>query len=281
MNDVEMEKVIRRAIEEDIGSGDITTDNIIEEHNNGIGVVVAKEEAVVAGLKVAEKVFDEIDSELKFERKKDDGDVVKRGDVAATVTGEIRSILKAERLALNFLQRMSGIATKTRRYVEEVQGYDVRIVDTRKTTPTLRALEKWSVRIGGGHNHRMGLYDAVLIKDNHIESAGSIGEAVERVKGKIPHTAKIEVEVESIDDMKEALNSGVDVIMLDNMSLEDMKRSVDILEEEDEDDVMIEASGGITLKNVQRVAETGVDVISVGALTHQIGSVDIGLDLEF
>lgn len=278
MNEVEMERIIRRAIDEDIGSGDITTDNIIDEDEKGRGVIAAKEDAVVAGLEVAEKVFKEIDPELEFEEKKDDGDRVKEGEVLAEVKGNVGSILKSERLALNFLQRMSGIATKTRRYVDEVEGYEVRIVDTRKTTPTLRSFEKEAVRLGGGHNHRMGLYDAVLIKDNHIASAGSIGEAVKRVEGKLSHTAKIEVEVESIGHVKEALKTAVDVIMLDNMSLEDMKRSVELVR--DKSDVIIEASGGITLENVRKVAKTGVDVISVGALTHHIESVDIGLDLE-
>lgn len=278
MNENKIEKVIKRAIDEDIGCGDITTDNIIDEDEVGKGVIVTKEEAVVAGLEVVKKVFQEIDPEINFDVKKSDGHRVKKDDVLAVVTGDIRSILKAERLALNFLQRMSGIATKTRRYVDEIEGYDARIVDTRKTTPTLRVFEKMAVRIGGGHNHRMGLYDAVLIKDNHIESAGGISEAVESVKGKIPHTTKIEVEVESIDDVKEALNSGIDVIMLDNMDLEEMKRSVNLIR--DKSDVLIEASGGITLKNVQEVAKTGVDLISVGALTHHIESIDMSLDLR-
>jgi len=276
MNDIEVKKVIRRAIEEDIGTGDITTDNMIENGRKVEGVITVKEKSVVAGLKVAELVFKEIDSEVKFEHMKNDGDLVKEGDKIASVWGEISSILKGERLALNFLQRMSGIATKTRKYVDRVKDYDVRVTDTRKTTPTLRDFEKRAVSLGGGHNHRMGLYDAVLIKDNHIKSVGTIGESIERVRGKIPHTTKIEVEVESIEGVKEALDNDVDIIMLDNMSLEDMERAVKLIG----GNAISEASGSITLENIEEVAKTGVDVISVGALTHQIESIDIGLDVK-
>jgi len=276
MNDIKVKKVIRRAVEEDIWVGDITTDNIIEKNKMGKGVIVVKEKAVIAGLKVAELVFREIDSDLKFEHVKNDGELVNEGDKIAVVQGDIRSILKGERLALNFLQRMSGIATKTRKYVDEISEYDVRVVDTRKTTPTLRYFEKKAVRAGGGYNHRMGLYDGVLIKDNHIKSAGSIGEAIEKAKEKIPHTIKIEVEVESIKGVKEALEKEADIIMLDNMSSEEMKRSVEMIG----DRAISEASGGITLENIEEVAKTGVDIISVGALTHQIESIDIGLNLK-
>ncbi|MFW6064484.1 MAG: carboxylating nicotinate-nucleotide diphosphorylase [Candidatus Natronoplasma sp.] len=276
MNAIEIEEVIKRAIDEDIGSGDITTENIIEGDKKGEGVMIAKEKGVVAGLEVAEKVFEMIDKSLKFEAKKDDGEEVKKGEILAVIRGDIESILKAERLALNFLQRMSGIATKTRRYVDKVRGYDVRVTDTRKTTPTLRYFEKWAVRLGGGHNHRMGLYDAVLIKDNHIKSAGGIGEAIGRILEKIPHTTKIEVEVESISGVKEALKNKADIIMLDNMSLEIMEKSVELIG----DSAVTEASGGITLENIEEVAKTGVDVISVGALTHHIESIDIGLDIK-
>jgi len=276
MNDIRVKKVIRRAIEEDIGTGDITTDNIIEKSKNGTGSIIVKEKTVIAGLKVAELVFKEIDSEVKFEHMKDDGDRVEAGKKIALVKGKISSILKGERLALNFLQRMSGIATKTSKYVDKVKDYDVRVTDTRKTTPTLRYFEKKAVRLGGGHNHRMGLYDAVLIKDNHIKAVGNTGEAVEKVREKIPHTTKIEVEVESIEEVEEALENEADIIMLDNMSLEDMKRAVKLIG----DSAISEASGGITLENIEEVAKTGVDVISVGALTHQIESTDIGLDVR-
>ncbi len=276
MNDIRVKKVIRRAIEEDIGTGDITTDNIIEKSKNGTGSIIVKEKTVIAGLKVAELVFKEIDSEVKFEHMKDDGDRVEAGKKIALVKGKISSILKGERLALNFLQRMSGIATKTSKYVDKVKDYDVRVTDTRKTTPTLRYFEKKAVRLGGGYNHRMGLYDAVLIKDNHIKAVGTLGEAVEKVREKIPHTTKIEVEVESIEEVEEALENGADIIMLDNMSLEDMKRAVKLIG----DSAISEASGGITLENIEEVAKTGVDVISVGALTHQIESTDIGLDVK-
>jgi len=276
MNELVVKKVIKRAIEEDIRTGDITTDNILEESKKGKGLITVKEKAVVAGLKVAELVFKEIDPKIKFEHIENDGDLVKKGERIALIRGDLRSILKSERLALNFLQRMSGIATKTRKYVDKVKDYDVIVTDTRKTTPTLRYFEKWAVSLGGGRNHRMGLYDAVLIKDNHIKAVGNIDEAVEKVREKIPHTIKIEVEVESIDGVKEALENEVDIIMLDNMDLEMMKDSVKLIG----DNAISEASGGITLENIEEVAKTGVDVISIGALTHQIESIDIGLDVK-
>ncbi|MFW6196425.1 MAG: carboxylating nicotinate-nucleotide diphosphorylase [Thermoplasmatota archaeon] len=275
MNEMKIRKIVRDATEEDIGTGDITTDNIVDESEKGKGIIRVKEKSVVAGLKVAEMVFNKIDPELEFIYLKKDGDEVDNGTEIAEVVGEVNSILKGERLALNFLQRMSGIATNTRKYVDRIQNYETKVVDTRKTTPNLRILEKWAVRLGGGQNHRMGLYDAVLIKDNHIKAAGSIGEAVSRVKRGIPHTTKIEVEVEDIEGVKEALDNDVNIIMLDNMSLEDMNKSVGLIGKE----ALTEASGGITLDNIKNVAETGVDFISVGALTHQIRSIDISLDL--
>lgn len=276
MNEMKIRKIVRDAIEEDIGTGDITTDNIIEEGEEDKGIITVKENSVVAGLEVAEMVFKKIDPDINFKYLKKDGDEVKEHTQIAEVKGEARSILKGERLALNFLQRISGIATKTSKYVEQVKDYDTRIVDTRKTTPNLRLIEKWAVRLGGGHNHRMGLYDAVLIKDNHIKSAGGISEAISKVRDKIPHTVKIEVEVEKLKGVQEALENKADIIMLDNMSLENMAKSVDLID----DKAITEASGGITLDNVKDVAETGVDVISVGALTHQIESIDISLDLH-
>ncbi|MFO7843299.1 MAG: carboxylating nicotinate-nucleotide diphosphorylase [Bacteroidales bacterium] len=232
-----------------------------------------KENGVLAGLPIAELVFREIDDDIEFSILKDEGETVKIGEKVAEISGRTRSILKGERLALNFLQRLSGIATYTRRYVEEVEGTDAKIVDTRKTTPNLRILEKYAVRVGGGTNHRMGLYDAVLIKDNHIRSAGGVKEAIKKVE--TGHMVKIEVEVESLDDIEEALKAGTDIIMLDNMEPSEMKKAVDIIE----DSAIIEASGGIILENIREIAETGVDVISVGALTHQIRSIDISLDL--
>jgi len=271
-----MKEVISRAIDEDIGSGDITTDNIIKEREEGKGIMIAKEKGVLAGLEVSETVFDLIDPGLKFAAEKEDGELITENDVFAYVRGDIRSILKAERLALNFLQRMSGIATKTRAYVEKIKDYDAKVVDTRKTTPNLRSFEKSAVRIGGGHNHRMGLYDAALIKDNHIKSAGGIREALKKIDDEVSHIKKIEIEVESIEGVKKALEGGADIIMLDNMDLEDMERSVELIG----DKAISEASGGITLENIEEVARTGVNVISVGALTHHIESIDMSLDLE-
>ena len=275
MNEMKIRKIVRDAIEEDIGTGDITTDNTIDEDEMGKGVIKVKEKSVIAGLEVAKTVFNKIDKDLEFNYKKEDGEKVEEGNIIAEVSGKVRSILKGERLALNFLQRMSGIATKTNNYVNQVKDYDVKIVDTRKTTPNLRILEKWSVHLGGGKNHRMGLYDAVLIKDNHIKVAGGIGKAINKVKTNIPHTVKIEVEVEDLEGVKKALENDADIIMLDNMNLEDMRKAVDLIG----DDSIVEASGGINLENIEDVAETDVDVISVGALTHQIESIDISLDI--
>ncbi len=276
MNEMKIRKIVRDAIEEDIGTGDITTDNIIDVDEVGKGVIKSKEKSVIAGLAVAETVFKKIDDDIQFKYIKEDGEKVEEGTVIAEVSGKVRSILKGERLALNFLQRMSGIATKTSRYVERLKNYDTEVVDTRKTTPNLRVLEKWAVRLGGGKNHRMGLYDAVLIKDNHITAAGDIGEAISKVMDDIPHTVKIEVEVEDLDGVKAALENKADIIMLDNMDLEEMRKAVDLID----DEALIEASGGITLENIKDVAETGVGVISVGALTHQIESIDISLDIQ-
>lgn len=204
-----------------------------------------------------------------------DGDKVKVGQNLAEVKGPVREILKAERIALNFLQRLSGIASRTSRYVEAVSNYPVKIVDTRKTTPTLRILEKYAVRIGGGYNHRMGLYDAVMIKDNHITASGGITSAILKVREQLAHTIKIEVEVESLDGVREALSAGADIIMLDNMEISEMAMAVNIIDKQ----AIVEASGGITLESLVEIAATGVDIISVGALTHHIKSIDISLNL--
>ncbi|MFW6270960.1 MAG: carboxylating nicotinate-nucleotide diphosphorylase, partial [Bacillota bacterium] len=209
---------------------------------------------------------------------KKDGETVVEGDVLVEIKGSTKDILKGERTALNFLQRLSGIATRTQQYVAKIKDYSVRITDTRKTTPNLRILEKYAVTAGGGYNHRMGLYDAVMIKDNHIKAAGGIKKAVKIIKENIPHTTSIEVEVEDMNGVKETLESEVDIIMLDNMTYRKMKNAVDYIRKEDKK-MIIEASGGITLENVETVAETGVDIISIGALTHQINSLDISLDL--
>ncbi|MFW5898612.1 MAG: carboxylating nicotinate-nucleotide diphosphorylase [Candidatus Saliniplasma sp.] len=273
MNEHKVRKIVVEAIEEDLGTGDITTESLVGGRAESTAVIKFKEKGVIAGFPVLKMVFEEIDEDVKVTQFKEEGDVVEVGEEVAEIAGKTRSILSGERLALNFLQRLSGIATKTRRYVDKVKDYDVDVVDTRKTTPNLRILEKYAVRVGGGVNHRMGLYDMVLIKDNHIRSAGGVKEAVERAGSK--HSVKVEVEVESISDIDEALEAGADIIMLDNMSLNEMNKAVDLIDNR----AIVEASGGITLKNVEEAASAGVDVISVGALTHQISSIDIGLDL--
>ncbi|MFP4608173.1 MAG: carboxylating nicotinate-nucleotide diphosphorylase [Candidatus Natronoplasma sp.] len=273
MNEHRVKKIVERAVDEDLGTGDITTESVVDKEDTSHGKIIFKENGVLAGLPVAEMVFHEIDQSLDFNALREEGSEVDVGETVAKLSGKTRSILKGERLALNFLQRMSGIATNTREYVNEVEEYDVKVVDTRKTTPNLRILEKYAVRTGGGTNHRMGLYDCILIKDNHIRSIGSIEEAVEKAKKHYP--VKIEVEVESMEGVKEAVDASADIIMLDNMSIGKMKEAVEFIG----DKAVIEASGGIDLNNIESVAGTGVNIISVGALTHHIRSLDISLDL--
>ena len=261
---------------EDIGTGDITTEFIIPSNLKAKGIIKTSEEGVVAGLDIACLVFQKLDSEIIFQEKTKDGKKVARGKELAEITGPARTILKGERVALNFLQRMSGIATITSKFCQEVKDFPVRIVDTRKTTPGLRILEKYAVHMGGGYNHRFGLYDAVLIKDNHIAVAGGIKSAVNSVRKQISHTVKIEVEVENLSQLQEALEMKVDIVMLDNMSLDMMREAVNIAKGK----VLIEASGGITLDNVREVAQTGVDLISIGALTHSVKSLDISMEIK-
>lgn len=275
-NDKLIEDIIERAILEDIWTGDLTSDSLIPEADIGNGLIMAKEEGIIAGLPVAEKVFYQFSDEIVFEYLLNDGDRIEPTQEIARLRGPVREILKGERIALNFLQRLSGIATSTNKYVEKVSNYPVKIVDTRKTTPTLRILEKYAVRVGGGYNHRMGLYDAVMIKDNHIFAAGGIYRAVNKVKEQLGHTTKIEIEVENLTEVEEALRAGVDIIMLDNMDVLEMSRAVEIINNQ----AIVEASGGIILKELVEVAATGVDIISVGALTHNIKSIDISLNLE-
>ncbi len=269
-------EIIQKAILEDVGMGDITTDNLITSDQWSKGYILAKEDGIIAGLNVMQMVFNKFDRNMKFKLLFKDGDEIKAGDKIAELKGPTVAILKGERVALNFLQRLSAIATKTHHYVNLVKDFPTRIADTRKTTPTLRILEKYAVTVGGGSNHRMGLYDAVMIKDNHIVALGSISKAIETVRSKIPHTVKIEVEVENFDQVKEAVESKVDVIMLDNMSTKDMLKSVSYINGK----TIVEASGGINEKNIREVATTGVDVISIGDLTTHIESLDIGLDLK-
>lgn len=270
--------VIKGWLREDVGSGDVTTWATIPVEHDSEGVLHSKEDGIIAGLNVAELVFAVVDQDVRFRMNVQDGTAVKKGDVVARVEGRTRSILTAERLALNLLQRMSGIATKTRQFVEATAGLPVRVVDTRKTTPGHRMLEKYAVRVGGGANHRFGLYDAVMIKDNHIKASGSIRQAIERARAAIPHTMKIEVEIEHMEQLDEALQAGADIIMLDNMSNDLMRRCVAAIRAA-APHVTIEASGGVRLDTIRAMAETGVDVISVGGLTHSVQALDISLDL--
>jgi nicotinate-nucleotide pyrophosphorylase (carboxylating) len=280
---VRCEEIVRRALEEDIGSGDVTTLWIMSPTIRLYGRFLVKKAGVVAGLLVAGLVFELLDPKVCFRPLVEDGIAVFPGDVVAEVEGSGRAILSGERTALNFLQRMSGIATLTRRYVEAVAGTGAVILDTRKTAPGLRLLDKWAVRLGGGQNHRMGLYDMVLIKDNHIAAAGGITEAVERVQQErrpvapeLNSGASIEVEVKNLDELEEALALGVERIMLDNMDLATMRQAVKVTAGR----VELEASGGVTLETVAAIAATGVDYISVGALTHSPRALDISLEIE-
>ena len=240
-----LDGIIERALSEDIGRGDITTSAIVREEREGSGVFLAKESFVLAGLFVAGRVFEILDPKASFLANRGEGDEVEEGEVIAEVTGSVSSLLSGERVALNFLQRMSGIATLTRKVVELTNGYPVLILDTRKTTPGLRILEKYAVRVGGGRNHRFGLDDGVLIKDNHIKIAGGIREAISRIKQCLPHTLKIEVEVSTIAELREAIEAGADIVMLDNMSKEEIVEAVKIAEGR----VKLEVSGGVNLDN--------------------------------
>lgn len=272
-------EIIDRALDEDLASRDHTT-RLIPHDRMGRASLVAKEHGVLAGLSVAAAAFSRLDSAVETSPLLHDGDVLNPGDVIAAVQGPVGGILSAERIALNFLQRMSGIATETAKYVKAVEGLNARIIDTRKTVPGLRYLDKYAVRAGGGHNHRLNLADGVLIKDNHIASARldelSLADLVRRARESAPHTLKIEIEVETVEQAEEALNAGADIVLLDNMPPEEMRRAVTLAK----DRALTEASGGVTLDNVREIAETGVDLISVGALTHSPKALDISLDLQ-
>ena len=270
-----LNQLIDRCLEEDIGPGDITTNSVVAPDLKTTAFIKAKQDGVLAGLPVARAVFLRLDPELVFTPLVDEGTAVTAGTVLARLEGRARTILTGERLALNFLQRLSGVATLTSRLVRLVGDYPVRLVDTRKTTPGLRVLEKYAVRMGGGHNHRLGLFDAVLIKDNHIRAAGGISQAVGRARLAVPHTVKIELEAEDLAGVAEALEAGADIIMLDNMDPQSMARAVKLVNGR----ALLEASGGITADTLVSVAAAGVDVISVGALTHSAPALDISLDL--
>lgn len=270
-----LHKMIRSFLEEDVGRGDLTSESIFSESDMGSAELVAREPFVAAGVKtVAAEVFKVQNPAVKAVDPVADGTKVSTGTVLLAVSGPVVDLLKAERVALNLLQRMSGIATLTARFVERVKAYPVRITDTRKTTPGLRVLEKYAVRAGGGTNHRFNLTDGVLIKDNHIAACGSIKEAVVRVKMSIPHTMRIEVETDTLEQVKECLECGVDIIMLDNMTPETMTTAAQLINGQ----ALVEASGGVNLDSVEAIAGSGVDIISIGALTHSAPSCDIGMD---
>lgn len=270
-------EIIRIALEEDIGNGDITTAFLIPEDSESRALIIAKGNFVIAGLPFIREVFNFFDREVRFNVFIKDGAKAMKGDVIAEVSGRTKVLLSGERVSLNILQRLSGIATLTNMFVEKVKGLHARIVDTRKTTPGLRFMEKYAVRIGGGNNHRFGLFDGILIKDNHIEAVGSIKEAL-RLASEGHHLAKIEVEVENLKDLKEAVEGGADIVMLDNMSIPDMKEAVKIVRSFKKD-IILEASGNVNLENVREVAGTGVDLISIGALTHSATAVDISMKI--
>ncbi len=271
-----VDQIIEAALQEDMPEGDITSESVIPADSVSRAIILAKEAGVLAGIEVARRVFEKIDPEVSFQKTLEDGQAFRPGDALARIEGNSVSLLKGERTALNFLQRLSGIATKTRRYVEAVAGTRTKILDTRKTTPTLRRLEKYAVRMGGGVNHRFSLSDMVMIKDNHLKLAGSITEAIRKAREKLRPGIKIEVEVTSFKEAKEAIEAGASMIMLDNMSLSRMKHVLDWVKGK----VPVEVSGKVSLQKARRIAGLGADFISVGGLTHSFSSVDISMEFE-
>ncbi len=270
-----VDAIVIRALEEDLGTGDVTTEACVPEDRMAVANGVARKEIVACGMPVAARVFSAVDPSVRFTPKVEEGAKVGPGTVLFTVEGRARSLLSAERVALNLLQRMSGVATMTRRYVDALpSGSKTRITDTRKTTPGLRLLERYAVRRGGGHNHRNDLGSAVLIKDNHIVAAGGVRAAIERARERAPHTSKIECEVDTLEQLDEALEAGADIVLLDNMDTPTVEEAV----RRTRGRAILEASGGITLERVAELARAGVDAISVGALTHSVPAADIGLD---
>ncbi len=269
-------QVIKAALDEDIGSGDVTTNAVLTGEEMGLARALLKGDTIIAGIEVFREVFLVQDPSLNVVLLKKDGETAGAGEVVAEVSGKLVSILTAERVALNLFQRMCGIAALTRRYVEETKGTKAKILDTRKTVPGLRILDKYAVKAGGGFNHRVGLYDGVLIKDNHISAAGGIARAVGRVAGRAPMMVRIEVEVKNLEEVREALSAGAHVIMLDNMTGEDMRKAVALIDGR----ALVEASGNVTIERVKEIAETGVDFISTGTITHSAPAADISLKVR-
>jgi len=271
-----VQELIEVALKEDIGSGDITTESLVDPDQCGSGRIIAKEDLVLAGIEIAKQVFTTLDPDITFHHDTKDGQKLKKGDVILGVEGKLSCLLTGERTALNFLQHLSGIASCVRTYMDELKYPQVHLVDTRKTLPGFRVLEKYAVRVGGGQNHRMGLYDGVLIKDNHLAVCSSMQAAVEKIRNRISHLIKIEVEVSNLSEVKAALAAKVDVIMLDNMDVDQIKEAVSFIDGK----AIVEVSGNITENNLNLMASTGVDIISIGALTHSARSVDISMDIE-
>ncbi len=268
-----IDRLISAALEEDIGSGDVTADSVVDRDRVGTGEIIAKESMVLAGLDVARKVFLALDPTIEFKKKYRDGDRIEKGTVFVEISGNLRILLKGERTAINFLQHLSGIATLAGQYADRVAGTGVCIVDTRKTTPGWRYLEKYAVRMGGCHNHRFGLYDGALIKENHIEAAGGITKAITRARASIHHLLKIEIEVTGIEQIEEALANKADIVMLDNMDPAMIRESVALIDKR----ALVEVSGGVNLENISDFLQPGVDLISAGALTHSARAVDISM----
>lgn len=277
INSIYVDNIIKTALLEDINYLDTTTDYLIDEEQENTARFLAKADGVLCGIDVALRVFT-ILQELGFEAKvyKHDGDVLEKGDIIAEIRGKTRTLLKGERTALNLLQHMSGVATATRQAVKAIEGTNASIADTRKTLPGLRPLQKYAVTVGGGKNHRYNLSDAAMLKDNHVDAGGGIASAVAKLRQKLGHMTKIELEVRSLDELGQALEAGVDVIMLDNMSCEEMREAVAITNGR----ALLEASGGITAETLRAIAETGVDIISMGALTHSVTAFDISLKIS-
>ena len=277
MNEITMkmqaDQLIRMALQEDITSEDVSTNAVMPTTTKGTVDLIAKEDGVVAGLEIYARVFTILDEKTEIDLHCKDGDEVKKGELMATVTGDIRVLLSGERVALNYLQRMSGIATYTRQVAKLLEGSNVTLLDTRKTTPNCRVFEKYAVRVGGGHNHRYNLSDGVLLKDNHIGAAGNVAKAVKMAKAYAPFVRKIEIEVETLDQVKEAVEAGADIIMLDNMTPEVMKQAVELIDGR----AQTECSGNITKENIQKIREIGVDFVSSGALTHSAPILDISM----
>lgn len=277
MNDITMllaaDKYIRLALEEDINCEDVTTNSVMPQYKKGEVQLICKEDGVIAGLLVFERVFTMLDSKTEIVFEVEDGDYVKKGQLLATITGDIRVLLSGERTALNFLQRMSGIATYTNKVVKLLEGSNTTLLDTRKTTPCMRIFEKYAVKVGGGSNHRYNLSDGILLKDNHIDAAGGVKQAIEAAKKYAPFVRKIEVETENLDMVREAVEAGADIIMLDNMTPQEMEEAVKLIDGR----AKTECSGNVTKENIKRITQIGVDYVSSGALTHSAPILDVSM----